>query len=228
MNLRDLSIHRYCDIGNLCSVEKGERTRRALLAAAVRRFAADGYQRTSVTDVARDVGVTPAAVYAYFPSKEALFAAAVNADAEELVALAANVLIDYLDHDSLPHVITQLAEEVLGAVDSHPLARNVLAGREELPAPELLDLPSLVNLREALAGGIEYGQAIGQVRTSIDPKVMALGLESIVLSQLAISVQEGYSAERWHAVVAVMQAALEPPSDTTADTKQPPQGGGAS
>jgi AcrR family transcriptional regulator len=192
-------------------VEKGERTRRALLTAAVQRFAADGYQRTSVSDVARDVGVTPAAVYAYFPSKEALFAAAVNADAEELVALAANVLIDFLDHDSLPHVITQLAEEVLGAVDSHPLARNVLSGREQLPATDVLDLPSLVNLREALAGGIEYGQAMGQVRAGIDPKVMALGLESIVLSQLAISVQEGYSAERWHAVVAVMQAALEPP-----------------
>ena len=53
-----------------------------LLELAVGRFAADGYRRTSVSDIARDADLTPAAVYAYFANKEALFQAAVDADAE--------------------------------------------------------------------------------------------------------------------------------------------------
>jgi AcrR family transcriptional regulator len=164
-----------------------------------------------VSDVARDVGVTPAAVYAYFPSKEALFAAAVDADAEELVNVAANVLVDFLDSGTLPDVVIELANAVLGAMDRHPLAGRVLAGHESIGAERILDLPSLVRLRETLAVGIEYGQGQGQVRTDVDPKTMALGLESIVLNQLAASVQDGYSHERWQAVVAVMEAAMKPP-----------------
>ena len=49
---------------------KGDRTRRRLLEIAVRRFAADGFRRTSVSGIARDAGISPASAYAYFPSKE--------------------------------------------------------------------------------------------------------------------------------------------------------------
>ncbi len=49
-------------------------TRSALLMAAVLRFARDGYDRTSVREVAADVGVNQALVYRYFGSKDALFA----------------------------------------------------------------------------------------------------------------------------------------------------------
>jgi len=37
---------------------KGDRTRQRLLEIAVKRFAADGYRRTSVSDIARDAGLT--------------------------------------------------------------------------------------------------------------------------------------------------------------------------
>ena len=43
---------------------KGERTRRRLLELAVRRFADEGYRATSVSAIARDAGITQAAVYA--------------------------------------------------------------------------------------------------------------------------------------------------------------------
>ncbi|WP_253767488.1 TetR/AcrR family transcriptional regulator [Goodfellowiella coeruleoviolacea] len=48
-------------------------TRSALLAAATLRFAQDGYDHTSVRDIAADVGVNQALVYRYFGSKDALF-----------------------------------------------------------------------------------------------------------------------------------------------------------
>src|SRR5207237_193066 len=60
---------------------KGERTRQALLEAAITRFARDGYRGASVAEIARDARLSGTAAYVYFPNKEALFIAAVDEDA---------------------------------------------------------------------------------------------------------------------------------------------------
>jgi AcrR family transcriptional regulator len=49
-------------------------TREAILEAATRRFAAQGYERAGAREIAADAGVTAALVNRYFGSKEALFA----------------------------------------------------------------------------------------------------------------------------------------------------------
>lgn len=49
-------------------------TRAAILEAATRRFATQGYARAGVREIAADVGVTAALVNRYFGSKEGLFA----------------------------------------------------------------------------------------------------------------------------------------------------------
>jgi AcrR family transcriptional regulator len=53
-------------------------TRADILAAARRRFGADGFERTTLRAVAADVGVDPALVIRYFGSKQELFAAAAD------------------------------------------------------------------------------------------------------------------------------------------------------
>ncbi|PPK69116.1 TetR/AcrR family transcriptional regulator [Actinokineospora auranticolor] len=52
-----------------------EATRAALIAAATRRFATDGYAATGLEDVAADIQATRGAVYHHFSSKKALFEA---------------------------------------------------------------------------------------------------------------------------------------------------------
>lgn len=47
-----------------------ERTRHALLSAALRRFLDQGVATTSVAEIAADAGVTQRTFYRYFPSKE--------------------------------------------------------------------------------------------------------------------------------------------------------------
>jgi AcrR family transcriptional regulator len=49
-------------------------TREAILEAATRRFATEGYQRAGVREIAAEVGVNAALVNRYFGSKEGLFA----------------------------------------------------------------------------------------------------------------------------------------------------------
>lgn len=58
----------------------GQRTRQALLDAALDLFAENGYFGTSLRDVASAVGVRESAIYNYFKSKEALFEALILAD----------------------------------------------------------------------------------------------------------------------------------------------------
>jgi AcrR family transcriptional regulator len=49
-------------------------TRSAILKAATRRFAAQGYEHAGVREIAADAGVTAALINRYFGSKEGLFA----------------------------------------------------------------------------------------------------------------------------------------------------------
>src|SRR2546423_13971628 len=50
-------------------------TRARILAAAEERFAAFGYRRTGIAEIARDAGVAPGTLYRYFENKEEIFPA---------------------------------------------------------------------------------------------------------------------------------------------------------
>jgi AcrR family transcriptional regulator len=190
---------------------KGERTRRRLLEIAVRRFAADGFRRTSVSDIAREAGLTPAAAYAYFASKEGLFQAAVDADAGALIEAARSVAAE---RASAREQLFLFVGELRERVDDHPLARRVLSGLEPEVAARLLTIPSLVALTAALADDLAEAQAASEIRPDVDPAEVAVGLETIVLALLMAELQTGLTVEpeRQAGVLAVMDAALRPHS----------------
>lgn len=59
-------------------------TQRALIRAARRRFATDGYRATTVRQIAADAGVNVALINRYFESKEGLFKACMERTSNEL------------------------------------------------------------------------------------------------------------------------------------------------
>ena len=193
---------------SLAADSKGERTRARLLEEAIRRFAADGFRGTSVAAVARDAGVTPTAVYAYFPNKEALFEAAVDADSMGLIVESLTALAptggDF--GDAWPAFIQAL----FAGLDAHPLARRVLAGHEREALVRLLNLPALTDLRAVVAASLATGQEEGDVRSTVPPAVLALGFETIVLSLLMSTLIVGeVDPARQDSVFAVMAAAID-------------------
>jgi AcrR family transcriptional regulator len=189
---------------------KGERTRQRLLEIAVRRFAADGFRRTSVSDIARAAGLTPAAAYAYFAGKEGLFQAAVDTDAASLIDAARS---DALGGGSARERLFVFVAALRARVDDHPLARRVLSGLEPEVAARLVTIPSLVALTAELADELAEAQAAGDIRGDVDPAELAVGLETIVLALLMAELQTGLTveAERAAGVLAVIDAALRPP-----------------
>lgn len=60
--------------------QRSQQTRTAILAAARRCFAADGYERATIRAIASDAGIDPSMVMRYYGSKDGLFAAAVDVD----------------------------------------------------------------------------------------------------------------------------------------------------
>ncbi|MEZ5144908.1 MAG: helix-turn-helix domain-containing protein [Acidimicrobiales bacterium] len=188
---------------------KGERTRRRLLEIAVDRFGRRGFRATSVSEIAREAGLTQAAAYAYFDGKDALFAAAVDTDASDLLDQAGAQVeatpIDVL----IPTIIVVL---VVGLED-HPLTKRVLAGQEPEALPRLVDLPAVERFADRIGGRLTRGQATGEVRADIDIPVLQHGIESIVISLLMSSIQSGVALERHQlGVVAAFDAMLRPPT----------------
>jgi AcrR family transcriptional regulator len=117
-------------------------TRTAILEAATRRFAFEGYQNAGVREIAADAGVDAAMVNRYFGSKEGLFA--------EVVERAID--IRYLvDGDR-----ATLAER---------LARAVVYGREDITGDRRI--PLLLLLRSATEP-----RAAELIRPSLDRNIL--------------------------------------------------------
>ena len=182
-------------------------TRRAILDAAIARFGREGYRATAVADIARDAGVGGSLAYAYFPSKEALFLAAVDEDAAGVVEQGVRSL-----GGDLRHWHEALLAALVAASDHHPLARRLLAGREPDVTDRVLEVPALAELRKVIAERLASEQAAGTVRHDIDAVAIANGLVAIVLSLLMSLLQVGPAAAGAYAddVFAVFSAALDP------------------
>jgi AcrR family transcriptional regulator len=188
---------------------KGVRTRQAVLDEAIAQFAALGRRGTSVSSIARQAGLTPSAVYVYFPSKQALFDAAVDADAAGLIA------------DALPELLAgafdgnfgQVFARLLACLPAHPLAQRVLSGDEGTGAERLTQLPAELRLHEGLTAALRRGQREGTVRSDIDPALCAIGLESIVVALLIAILQTGGDPDPRSSagVLAVLNAAIYTP-----------------
>ena len=188
---------------------KGERTRRRLVEVAIERFGRRGYRATSVSEIARTTGLTQAAAYAYFANKEELFLAAVDTDADALVSQA----IEQIDGE-LPvrALVPAFLIHIFTALDTHPLARRVLAGQEPDAIAQLVELPAVRHFSEFAVERFREGQTRGEVREDVDLAVIAAGLEALVLGLLFSTVQSGGIATPRHqeGVVAAFDAMLRP------------------
>ncbi len=70
------------------------RTRARVLSAAQERFAAFGYRRTAIAEIARDAGVAAGTLYRYFESKEEIFRAVMRDLLERWLDRARSVLAE--------------------------------------------------------------------------------------------------------------------------------------
>lgn len=191
---------------------KGDRTRQALLDAAVVRFAREGYRGTSVADICRDAGLSTTASYPYFANKEALFVAAVDEDVAGLIDDAVSLFTIDEEPEQWGRIMMRA---LITHMDGHPLAGRILRNLEPDFTMRLLSIPALQELRKTVTELIRDQQVTGQVRQDIDPAQAASGMVVIVISLLMATIQTGAGAAGFDQVAAdvesVLQAATRPP-----------------
>ncbi|MFZ4720871.1 MAG: TetR/AcrR family transcriptional regulator [Ilumatobacteraceae bacterium] len=189
------------------SLTKGQRTRQRLLQAGIDRFGADGYRSTSVSQLSRDAGLTPAAAYAYFADKEAFWVAAVEADLDDLDA---EIRDEALRSE---HPVYTLMVGLFAGLDRHPLTRRVLAEGSDGDLRLVLAHPLFAGTTTALEEGLAARRAAGLLGLDADPEVLARGIETILFSLLLSSVRAGLSdaAIRVSSVATLLRTALGGP-----------------
>ncbi len=140
-------------------------TRARILAAAERLFAAEGFDRVSMPDIAAASGITPGAIYRHFSSKDALFfevvrlaVAAAPMPPGDLPDIAAAYTGPELKH------LRQMAVEVHHASAKRPRVRRLL--RRAL---------------DARIAGLEAGIAGAQKEGHLEP-----GLDAHLLAHTAL------------------------------------------
>ncbi|MCL4422941.1 MAG: TetR/AcrR family transcriptional regulator [Actinobacteria bacterium] len=168
-------------------IGKGERTRQAILNAAIVRFGRDGYRATSIADIARDASVGPTVPFAYFANKEVLFLSAADEDAAALVQAA----LEVVSVEPISTWPTKLFTTLIAALEDRPLARRLLAGLEPEVTGRVLDIPALSELRKACERRLAEDQLAGKVRSDLEASALANGAVTIMLSLLMSVVQLG-------------------------------------
>ncbi|MBX7266948.1 TetR family transcriptional regulator [Micromonospora sp. Llam7] len=114
--------------------QKKQQTRAALVDAAARLFAATGYDKTTVADIAAAAGVSTRTFFSYFRAKEDVLFAGTD---QRLAAIAA--AFDTVRAETPLAAVHRLVEQVLAASDdlSDPGRLAIMFARPELQAQAL-------------------------------------------------------------------------------------------
>lgn len=171
--------------------ERIAQKREQIAAQAGRLFAAQGYERTSVTEIATAVGISPASVFYYFNDKAALFRAVFERDlpaAEALIARHADA------KEPVSAILDVLGELAKDAIDPGASGMLVELLRRAEHDPDLIAVVGRTSevVRDGLAVLIVRGIDDGDIDPALDPIQTATWLQAIV-DATYLNARPGYS-----------------------------------
>ncbi len=146
--------------------------REAILRAAIRVFAHNGYFSSKVADIAREAGVADGTVYLYFKSKEEILHSIFDRSMEEAIAEGRQKLADLTDPREKLRQIALLHLERLGsdrdlAVVFQVELRGSTKFMQEFSAAGFAEYLGLIR------STFEEGQQAGVFRHDLNSKVVA-------------------------------------------------------
>ena len=177
----------------------GDATRERILAAAERLFAAEGFDRVTMPDIAKASGITAGAIYKHFASKAELFFNVVRRAVDQApVAPGA----------SLPETVASYTTRRLKHVRQMAVEVHYAAGKDA-------DVRRL--LRASLDGqigqirqGVAAAQASGELAGHADPELVASAVMVFIMGLMQLETLKPtlIGDPRWAAYVKDCAAAL--------------------
>lgn len=149
----------------------GTGTADRIVEAALRAFGTDGFDRTSLDALARELGVTKQAILYWYPSKEVLLDAVIDFCAAELQRRFARAL------DGAPDGfdrVERIVRTSFRLAARHPSMVGLMREVNRIGPPTSTRLTAAVTpLLEAAAGWLQVEMDAGRLRTH-DPKLLVL------------------------------------------------------
>jgi TetR/AcrR family transcriptional regulator len=154
-------------------------SRDAILDAAIRCFAANGYAATTIKDLASEAQVNSALLYYYFVDKETLYRETLRHVAQQLSDSAGRLDPDLAPEEAIRRFVRQQAEFLIANPHVPRLMLRELlehSGRQAEAA-----IVSLIGgAFQTLCDFIRRGQDEGLFRADVDPKYAAISTLSLV------------------------------------------------
>jgi TetR/AcrR family transcriptional regulator len=152
--------------------EKRDRKRREILHAALRAFRDKGYHATTLGDIAEHLGVRKAALYHYFPDKDAILYACHEESLGELDRIVAGAKQQESSSDQLAYLIREHVRVMTDTLEGSPLAFEVTALSPERQKKLIAGRDRYERaLRRVIARGIEQGEF-----RRVNPKTAAFAI----------------------------------------------------
>jgi len=196
--------------------EQQAERRTRVLDAAETCFARDGFHRTTMQAIAAEAGISPGALYLYFPSKEALITGIVDRHRIVLTAEFANV-------ERAPDVLLALREvghRHFVEEDPARLQLTLAIWAEAARAPAVADMLTQLELsvRANLRRVFEVAQARGTASPKMDAGFAAELFQTMLQGMFKRRAMEpGFTGEAalrlaGGLIVALFQGAIQPAS----------------
>lgn len=152
---------------------KRRRRRAEILHSALRAFRARGYHATTLEDIANQLGIRSAALYHYFPDKEAILYACHREGLAEVERILAEARERYATApERLAHAIREHVRVMTDTLEGSALALEVSALAPRHRAEVIAERDRYERgLREIVAEGVQSGEF-----RPLDPKLAAFAL----------------------------------------------------
>jgi AcrR family transcriptional regulator len=149
---------------------KGAQTREELARVATDLFIEQGYEQTSVQQIARAAGMTTGAIYAHFPNKAGLLAAAISAASEEALRAIDSVFLGHeVGVDDL--VLVAWSTLVGPASPMHRLLVDAASAAERDPVARERYAAGIEAIVERVLPALRSAHARGEI--ALDPDGLA-------------------------------------------------------
>ena len=143
-----------------------------VLRRAIDLFNQQGYDATSVGDLARELGISKSAIYHHVPSKEALLAAALDEALDGLARAVETAVADHAGGSAVQRLRAAVEESVHILVDHLPAVTLLLRVHGNSPV-ELEALRRRRVIDEQLATLVREAAEAGEIRADVPPDVVS-------------------------------------------------------
>jgi AcrR family transcriptional regulator len=164
------------------TTEPARSTRDRLVAAAIRVFVEQGYERARVQDIARAAGLTTGAIYANFRDKQELLLAAIASRFESEV----ETMFDAAETTPPRDLLAVLGARVAFRDDDRPLLLDAVVAGERDDALRTLLQDAVSQRHDNIARLVDRGKADGTIDDALDTDVLTRFCLTVAMGSLVV------------------------------------------